>query len=376
MPIRLHVKQKTKKFTMNRNENARSIKVPTRSNTRDSFVPVLRAAVKIPAVSFEFKPSTKKSSIVHTVKPSLSIHKSPVQRSEVLLHRKRPVVKPLDISPSPQRMVAVENTYHMEKPLALTANKAMLLSRAVIASQVITSAKKSKKGSWKKLLSWRSGVALVVVLILTTTGYISFTTWQIDNQAKKAFAASPSTKDILVSSSSSSTDSTGTDNTPISKKTISTYKVAPNLPRTISINKINVDARVLSMGVNSDNSLQVPTNTNDAGWYSESAQPGQAGAMLIDGHASETGTHYGLFGYVDTLKVGDQITVQRGDGVNFTYIIVHTEIDPLEGLDMNKLLLPYGGATQGLNIITCTGKWIDNNTTLDHRLLVFATLKA
>jgi len=343
--------------------------------------PVKKSVPIIP----EIKTTDKMTLPVSAPLPAPVIHKNAPQRSEVLLHRQK-IVRSIDGKAVSQTKIAVvENTLHLEKPLAATANKAMLLSR--VASANVLKQKKSKRGThrhiFRKIVTKQAAIGLVVALILATTGYVSFTTWQTDNLAKQAFAAQAPTpksstkaktvNSVLISTPTK-TDAAGTDNTPITKSQLATYKVAANLPRAIYINKINVAARLMPMAVNNDNTLQVPTNTNDAGWYSSSGQPGQPGAMLIDGHASETGTHYGLFGYVDTLKVGDKITVQRGDGVNFTYTIVHTEIDPLSNFDMGKLLVPYGGASQGLNIITCTGKWIENNTTLDHRLLVFATL--
>jgi sortase (surface protein transpeptidase) len=358
-------------------------------NVRQSYVYAKAAKpVEKPAsTTMQTKAPLKLVLPVSAPLPAPVIHKNTPQRSEVLLHRQKIIRSADGKAVSPTKIAVVENTLHLEKPLAATANKAMLLSR--VASANVIKQKKSKKRTrkplFRKIVTKQAAIGLVVAIILSTTGYVSFTTWQTDNLAKQAFAAQvPATKtgtntkvkttNSVLISTPTKTDAAGTDNTPITKSQLSTYKVAANLPRAIYINNINVAARLMPMGVNNDNTLQVPTNINDAGWYSSSGQPGQPGAMLIDGHASETGTHYGLFGYVDTLKVGDKITVQRGDGVNFTYTIVHTEIDPLSNFDMGKLLVPYGGASQGLNIITCTGKWIENNTTLDHRLLVFATL--
>jgi len=43
----------------------------------------------------------------------------------------------------------------------------------------------------------------------------------------------------------------------------------------------------------------------------------------------------------------------------------------LEGFDMKQALLPYGNALKGLNIMTCTGEWIDEKKTYDHRVVVY-----
>lgn len=166
----------------------------------------------------------------------------------------------------------------------------------------------------------------------------------------------------------------GKDTTPLPANTVASYHVAADLPRAIYINNIGVAARLLPMGVNPDDSMQAPVNIYDGGWYTKSSKPGQVGAMVIDGHASQTGTHYGLFGRLDMLKEGDVITVERGDGTRFDYSVVHIEDVAEKDVDMQKVLLPYGDATHGLTLITCAGDWTADGKTLDHRVLVFASL--
>jgi hypothetical protein len=43
----------------------------------------------------------------------------------------------------------------------------------------------------------------------------------------------------------------------------------------------------------------------------------------------------------------------------------------LDDVDMDKLLTPYGNAKEGLNLITCTGDWLPDKKTYDHRVLVY-----
>jgi sortase (surface protein transpeptidase) len=243
---------------------------------------------------------------------------------------------------------------------------------------------KSKiKHHFKKMTVRRTIVGLVVLLILGTTGYLSLDIWQTNNRALRVSAESvPVSKTNVVvngNTDKKTTTVSQSSQTTVSKPTVSAlsiYKVSSDLPRAIYINKINVAARLMPMGLNSDNSLQAPTNIYDAGWYTSSAKPGQSGAMLVDGHGSETGTHYGLLGYLTKVTNGDQIIIERGDGTRFTYVVVHTEIDALSDVDMNNLLIPYSGAQQGINLIACTGKWTSNHSTLDHRILVFAVLQS
>lgn len=166
----------------------------------------------------------------------------------------------------------------------------------------------------------------------------------------------------------------GKDQTPLPKNTLADYRVATDVPRAIYIDKIGVAARLLPMSVNADNSMQAPINTNDGGWYTGSAKPGQPGALVVDGHASKTGTNYGLFGNLDKLTVGDKITIERGDSTRFTYAVAYIEEVPEDHVDMKKVMVPYGDAAQGINLITCSGEWTRDGKTLDHRIIVYATL--
>lgn len=165
-------------------------------------------------------------------------------------------------------------------------------------------------------------------------------------------------------------DQEGQDEHIVSNNALAAYTVAAPLPRLLSIGKLNITARVMPMSVNTDGSIQAPVNTNDSGWYTKSAEPGETGAMFIDGHASGA-TRQGLFGRLDALKEGDTMQIEKGDGTKLTYRVVHTEIVPLDGLDMATVLRPYTGVQKGLNLMTCTGTWIPRKATFDHRVVVY-----
>ncbi len=279
-------------------------------------------------------------------------------------------------------MVTIQPTNpRLNKYLARTTNKAMLLSRLIMSKQEEKEEEKQPKAVWiSGLVIRRMALALVLVLLLGSTGYVSVNTWQTNIQAKQAIAAiTPSIEKETTVNKSVDTSASKTPQSVEGNKAVLSnldgYSVAADSPRAIYINKIGVEARIIPMGLNSDNSLQAPTDVNEAGWYSASAKPGQPGAMLIDGHASETGTNYGLFGYLLNLKLGDQITIERGDGVKLNYSVANTEIVPLESIDMSKTLVPYNGAEQGVNLIACTGQWTADGSTLDHRLIVYAVLQ-
>jgi LPXTG-site transpeptidase (sortase) family protein len=156
-------------------------------------------------------------------------------------------------------------------------------------------------------------------------------------------------------------------------ESVSAYTVAPDKPRYLDIPRLGVHARVLDLGLTTGGAVATPGNIYDAGWYSGSAGPGQPGAMLIDGHVSSWTTH-GVFYNLGSLRPGDSMKIERGDGTIFTYSVVRTQVYPADKVDMAAALKPAAGSGQGLNLITCTGSVIPGTNDFDKREVVFAVL--
>lgn len=152
------------------------------------------------------------------------------------------------------------------------------------------------------------------------------------------------------------------------------YIVAPNLPRYLVIPKLNVYARIISVGVNAKGALETPNNVFDTAWYNESALPGEPGAMLIDGHVSSWTTN-GVFYDIKTLIPGDIIQVQRGDGTKFTYKVVSSQIYNSNNVNMTAAMTTAIPGEPGLNLITCTGDVIPGTSEFNERIIVFAVLE-
>jgi LPXTG-site transpeptidase (sortase) family protein len=154
-------------------------------------------------------------------------------------------------------------------------------------------------------------------------------------------------------------------------KEVSAYKVAPDLPKYISIPAIHVDsARVIGLGLK-DNQIASPANIYDAGWYQNSAKPGQAGAMFIFGHVSSWQAN-GVFHDLKKLKPGDKIAVTKGDNTVFNYKVVSQKVYDADNVDMNEVLAPVNPAKPGLNLLTCAGKVIKGTSNFSERLVVFS----
>lgn len=211
----------------------------------------------------------------------------------------------------------------------------------------------------------RFSLWLVAVAVLFFSLYVSLDALQTTNQAKEQFSNPPPADQPTPQAPAVSEAKPPVD-------WLVTYKVAPDLPRIISIPSLGVKARVTKQGLTADGSLQAPKNIYDTGWYESSSKPGQGGAVLIDGHATGP-TAAGVFDNIEKLSPGDVISLERGDGRVFSYAVNKTEITPTDKVNMAKLLVPFVEGTSSLNLISCTGTYDAKTNTYADRVVVFAT---
>lgn len=148
------------------------------------------------------------------------------------------------------------------------------------------------------------------------------------------------------------------------------HQTSPDAPRYISIPALSVKAMVKAVGLTSDNRIAAPANVYVAGWYTDSAKPGQAGAMFIDGHVSSWDT-LGVFYNLKKLQQGDEIHVERGDGAIFNYKVIKSQTYEADKVDMQAALAPINPDKPGLNLMSCAGQIIDGTNQFDERIVVF-----
>ncbi len=206
-------------------------------------------------------------------------------------------------------------------------------------------------------------ISLAVVLFIVSIA-IGLNDWRINRANQKQVTA------LSKKTPSGAADTIVPSTVKPGASDINSYTVAPNMPRYLIIPELGVKARIKPLGVNSQNQLMVPTNVYDTGWYNASSLPGQAGAMLIDGHVSSLSTHGVFYGLKD-LKIGYEVQIQRGDGKMFTYRVVKTQAYSSTNVDMAAATKPITAGQPGLNLITCTGQIKPGTYLFSQRLVVF-----
>jgi LPXTG-site transpeptidase (sortase) family protein len=223
--------------------------------------------------------------------------------------------------------------------------------------------------------------------MIAVGGYMSVGSWRTDkivkteanaltnqaNQTEVTNQVSASSSDGGVSDGTSNSGNTTLSDIKPTAAALANYVVAANLPRYLIIPKLNVDARVLSVGVNTNGDLGTPNDIYDTAWYNESAQPGQPGATLIDGHIAGY-TSPGVFEKLKSLNPGDQIEVQIGNGTTFTYQVVKSQDYPANNVNMAEAMTPVTPGVSGLNLISCDGTIVPGKGQYTERIIVFAEL--
>src|ERR1700733_4733847 len=131
--------------------------------------------------------------------------------------------------------------------------------------------------------------------------------------------------------------------------------VQRSVPVSVSIPEIGVRSKLLSLGLNPDGTIAVPslaTSAGEAAWYKYSVTPGQVGPAVIEGHV-DSYQGPGVFFRLGALRPGDQVDVTLADGITAVFRVTGVR-------DYAKDKYPAGmiyGPTDyaALRLITCGG---------------------
>jgi sortase (surface protein transpeptidase) len=132
--------------------------------------------------------------------------------------------------------------------------------------------------------------------------------------------------------------------------------MAKSEPVSVDVPKIGAHSTLISLGLNADDTVQVPplSNPMQAGWYEYGPTPGELGPAVILGHIDgnkDKGIFYGL----KKLAPGDDISVARLDGTTAHFVVYKTDLVPKDAFQPDAV---YGN-TPGpeLRLITCGGSF-------------------
>jgi hypothetical protein len=123
-------------------------------------------------------------------------------------------------------------------------------------------------------------------------------------------------------------------------------------PVWLTIPAIGVKAPIVTLGLNRNGTLQVPSTTTVVGWYTNSPRPGATGSAVIAGHVdSRSGP--GVFFWLRTMRPGERIYVRRADGTLAVFTVTAVRTYAKARFPTATVYGPVPDAE--LRLITCGG---------------------
>ena len=124
------------------------------------------------------------------------------------------------------------------------------------------------------------------------------------------------------------------------------------LPVSLTIPAIGVQTSLIHLGLASDGTLQVPSSTTVAGWYTGSPRPGAVGSAVIAGHV-DSYAGPAVFFRLKLLHAGDPVYVKRADGTLAVFRVTSVQ---QYSKDQFPTVSVYGPVPDAeLRLITCGG---------------------
>jgi sortase (surface protein transpeptidase) len=148
-----------------------------------------------------------------------------------------------------------------------------------------------------------------------------------------------------------------------------------SVPVSLDIPVIDVHAAMQSVGLDEDNTIEVPApgpHYNDPAWYRYSPTPGELGPAIIVGHVDSAAEGPSVFFDLGALRRDDKIAVTREDGQ-----VAKFEVDEVRTFSKEEFPTKrvYGRTDHAaLRLITCGGPFDEVAGHYVANIVVFASL--
>lgn len=123
-------------------------------------------------------------------------------------------------------------------------------------------------------------------------------------------------------------------------------------PGTLRIPALGLHESLITLGLNADRTVEVPTDYSRAGWYEYGPAPGEAGSAVILGHVdSHTGP--AVFHRLHELAADDVVDVDLADGGTVHFAVTAVETYLKTEFPAERVYGPDGETS--LQLVTCGG---------------------
>lgn len=144
-------------------------------------------------------------------------------------------------------------------------------------------------------------------------------------------------------------------------------------PLWISIPALNVDSDVVPVGMNPDQSMEIPADIYDIGWYEPGVAPGsETGSAVFAGHRDGAEQGKGAFYNLSQLSAGDDISVMTNSGLMTFEVTAIELLDKQTFAERSQEIFATDGPGV-LTLITCGGSYDRSRGGYQANVIVTAT---
>lgn len=149
-------------------------------------------------------------------------------------------------------------------------------------------------------------------------------------------------------------------------------KFTRSAPVTLHIPKLKIEtAFETPLGLNDDQTIEVPDSYEQVGWYKHGATPGEIGSAVVLGHV-DSFEGPAVFFSLSKLEKGDVLEIEREDGTTAKFEVEEIGRYAREDFPTERV---YGASdTAVLRLVTCTGIFNKGKQEYSHNLVVYAKL--
>ena len=125
-------------------------------------------------------------------------------------------------------------------------------------------------------------------------------------------------------------------------------------PVRLVIPDLDLDTRLITLGLRPDRTVEVPGDPDRAGWFRRGPAPGALGSAVILGHVDSVDGP-AVFAGLSSLTPGARIRVRLADGTVATFAVHSVTTYANEAFPARKVYGSHGRSE--LNLVTCGGAY-------------------
>jgi hypothetical protein len=146
---------------------------------------------------------------------------------------------------------------------------------------------------------------------------------------------------------------------------------ARSTPVELEIPALSLTVSLSTLGLNPDDTVQVPTDVQQPGWYGLGPSPGQIGSAVILGHVdSQAGP--AVFFELRSLVPGDVVNVTLADGVTAEFKVTSAAMYPKTSFPDQLVYGSHGSSA--LQLVTCGGSFDEQTGHYLSNVVVYTSL--